>query len=376
MPYFSSANEVSSGFYRPGYKFILTDPFGRFIQILPILSCSYAGAVNQVGNMTLNLPGSINRNILQDNYRIEVWRSIENVNRLDMETVWIIKAVNLVFDERGQKLWEVMAQTLNVIIQSRIVAYVQGSSQASKTDNSDDMMKAIMRENLGSSATTGRNISAYLSVQADVGLGVSISKAFEYRPLMDIFTEIVESSLNTATPVFFDIVMNNQTAEFRTYINQRGFDRRAGQPGAVTLSPGRMNVGTYKVTQDFTEEATFVYCFGPGQLGARIITTASNSARIARSPFGRIERKIDGSNEANSTQLQEEANAALQFYRPRTIVEGSIRQTNQTIYGKHWGMGDQLTFKPQSDWAIDVRVDAVQVDISEQAENIQAYFRG
>lgn len=379
MPYFSSSYECPVGFHRPGYKILLKNAYDQFIMILPWVNVSYAGAVNSVGNMTLTIPARlIPKEVVQDNYRIEVWRTVEGNTRLDLDTAWIIKGIKLILTEQGQYAWELNAQTLLVILRSRIVAYNQSTAQAAKSDNTDDMMKAVMRENFSSSATdTDRRISTtYLSIQADVSLGGTIQKAFEYRPVLELFTEIAEASIATAQPVFFDIILNGSTAEFKTKVYQWGQDRRSGQSGALVLSPERLNVGPFTITDDYTEEATFIYAFGPGNLGARMIATAENATRVAKGPFNRIEKGIQGSNDANATRLTEEANAELQLNRPKRVVEGSIRQAARCVYGKDWGMGDRMTFKPRSDWSFDVRVDAVQVAVSESKEEISAYFRG
>ena len=219
-------------------------------------------------------------------------------------------------------------------------------------------------------------MSAYLSIQADVSLGATITKAFEYRPLIEVFSEIVEESLATASPVYFDIVLNNQTAEFRTYVGSRGIDRRVGTASPVILGPAYANVGPYTITDNYEDEYTFTYIIGPANLNARMIVTASNATQIARGPWGRVEMATNSSsNNPTANNLTQEANATLQLGRLRTVVEGSILQTPSSIYGRHWKMGDILSFKDR-DRTFDVHVDAVDTSISESKVEVQAYFRG
>lgn len=380
MPYFISSTQASGGYFRPSQTIRLKNVIGNPITTLPFFSLDCARSVNSVGGMTVTVPATYPYQMFAVDNRLEFWRTIDGTNTsLEMDTAWLIKSLKLMHEPEGRAYWEIQAEDFKTIVRSRIVAYNQGTSGAKKTATTDNLMKAVARENLGSSATVGRNISTYLSIQADQTLGASITKAFEYRNLDELFGEIVEASLATASPVYFDIVMTGATGntpEFRTYVQQRGSDRRAGRAGALTLSPESGNVGGFSVTDSYLEEATFVYALGPGNLGARMIGTASDATKIARSPWGRIETKVEGSNDPVTANLTEEANAALQIARPRKIVEGTILQNTRTQYGRDWKFGDRMTFRPNSLWSFDVRVDAVHLTISEQRETVDAYFRG
>ena len=64
------------------------------------------------------------------------------------------------------------------LLERRIVKYTAGSAEASKTANADNMMRAIVRENFGSGAGSGRDWSSYLTVEADTSLAPSVSKSF------------------------------------------------------------------------------------------------------------------------------------------------------------------------------------------------------
>lgn len=380
MTYFLSSTQAPGGYFRPTQVVRLKNVIGSYISTPQWFSLDYARSVNSVGGLTVTLPSNIPYQQLAVDHRIEVWRTIDGTKTsLDMDTAWLIKSIKLTQESGGRTYWEVQAEDFKTIIRSRIVAYNQGTSGAKKTATTDNMMKAIMRENLGSSATAGRNISSYLTIQADHTLGASISKAFEYRNLDELFGEIVEASLATASPVYFDIVMTGATGdtpEFRTYLQQRGSDRRAGRANAIILSPGNGNIGSFSVVDDYTQESTFVYALGPGNLGARMIATANDATKIARSPWGRIETRVEGSNDPLTANLTEEANAALQIGRSRKVVEGSILQNTRTQYGRDWGFGDRMTFRPTPGWTFDVRVDAVHITASDQHETVDAYFRG
>lgn len=380
MPQFLSSRQAPNGYFRPNQVIRLKNVIGNPIATLPFFSLDCARSVNSVGGMTITIPSTYHYSMFETDNRLEFWRTIDgSQTRLDMDTAWLIRSLRLVREAEGRSYWEIQAEDFKTIVRARIVAYNQGTSGAKKTATTDNMMKAVMRENMGSSATAGRDISAYLSIQADTSLGLSITKMFEYRNLDELFGEIVEASLATAAPVYFDIVMtgaSGNTPEFRTYVQQRGNDRRAGRSGAIILSPSSGNVSAYSIVDSHIDEATFVYALGPGNLGARMIATASNATRIAQSPWGRVETKIEGSNDPTSTGLTEEANAELQMLRSRKVVEGTILQNTRTQYGRDWGFGDRMTFKSPNFGTFDVRVDAIHLSVSEQRETVDAFFRG
>jgi hypothetical protein len=378
MAVFLSSRQCVNSYFRPQQTVRLKNVVGNPIQALSWFSIDYARSVNSVGGMTLVLPKSIPYQMLTVDNRIEVYRTIDGSSTtLDMDTSWLIKSIRQVYEESGKQYWEVTCEDFKTIIKSRIVAYNKGTAQARKATYSDNLLKAVMRENIGSSAISGRNISSYLSIQADSSLGAVIYKEMEYRNLDEIFGEVIEASLATSKPVYFDIVMTgstNATPEFRTYMYQRGDDHRAGKTGAIILSPGNGNVGPFSVTDSYIDEATYVYAIGPGNLGAIMIQAASDATKIGRSPWGRIEKTVNvNSTEAN--MLTEEANAELQLSRSRKVVEGSILQTSRYQYGRDWKFGDRMTFNPQPNNSFDVRVDAVHVSVSQQQESVESYFR-
>lgn len=111
------------------------------------------------------------------------------------------------------------------LLRQRVVAYANGTGQAAKTLQADDMLKALVRENF-----TGDRAVTNFMVQANKSLAPTISKEdMAWRTLLIICQEIAQASAENGTPLYFDIVADiGRNLEFRTYIGQRGRKVKAG----------------------------------------------------------------------------------------------------------------------------------------------------
>jgi hypothetical protein len=109
------------------------------------------------------------------------------------------------------------------LITRRIVPYAAGTSQASKTTPTaaDDLIKTVFKENAGSSATdANRDLSAYISVQANLTLGQLITKNFAWQQLLSTLQAMAQDSTIKGTYIAFDIVAlggGTNGFQFRTY---------------------------------------------------------------------------------------------------------------------------------------------------------------
>src|SRR3990172_11852280 len=196
------------------YQVALLDQYGIVLTQLEVFSSlDYTRIVNSVGSLVVTIPNIYDQylfsgtDIIRDN-RIEVYRRIGGGSFYrDMETQWLAVKGNKILNERGERLTKITCVDLMQLLTRRIVAYNSGAAQASKTDQADDVMKAIIRENFGSLATdTSRSWLTYLSIEANFGLGQSISKAFSRRKVLTVLKELANASYQAGTYVAFDIV--------------------------------------------------------------------------------------------------------------------------------------------------------------------------
>jgi hypothetical protein len=158
-----------------------------------------------VGSLSISLPYSKYASLLYDltgelipDRRIEVRRSINGaLPYLDGETVWFVRYAS----DNLDGILTLQAQDTMGLIARRIVPYAAGTSQASKTTPTaaDDLIKTVFKENAGSSVTdANRDLSTYISVQANLTLGQSVTKNFAWQQLLSTLQAMAQDSRSKA----------------------------------------------------------------------------------------------------------------------------------------------------------------------------------
>ena len=144
-----------------------------------IKKLKYVRSVNAIGAMVATVPM---KDYTPDDFSpcvvLEIWREHNREISLQNETAYFLQRWRF-YRDGDEKLIDLVALDANWLLDTRIVAYDAGTSQADMTDNADDMIKAVVKDNLGTDAVTARQVSE-LSIQGDLGDGQSISKAFSY----------------------------------------------------------------------------------------------------------------------------------------------------------------------------------------------------
>lgn len=365
------------------YSIYLCDPYGvRLGDASGFISLKYSRVVNDIGTMTLVLPGDFNSLLIRaPDGRIEIWRRLPDMGRevLETETTWLIKKVTNSRDDRGRETITIEADTPLCLLREpgRFVNAASGTASALMTDALDDMAKAVVRQQAGSQAAASRNYSGLLSVAPDLSLAPSDTKAFAWRDVLKVLQEIANASAEQDVYLAFDIVAPTPDAlEFRTYIGQRGVDHRfPGGLNPVIISPDFGNMGAYDLSTDWRNEVTAAFTGGRGEGSARLTASAVDSVRVGMSPFGRRERFVNATQYETSTGLQAEAEATVRQGRPKQIFRGKILDVPDTRYGVHWAWGDYVTVQAAQQ-SFDARIDAIEVSVERGKETITAWVRG
>src|SRR5262245_25697899 len=125
------------------YSVYLDDPFGtRLADASKFLTLSYTRVVNDIGSLTLVLPGNFPTQYIRiPDRRIEVWRALDSGREyLETGTIWLIKKVTQKLDRRGLQTIILEATTPLSILREpgRFVNYAAGSAQASYSAASAD----------------------------------------------------------------------------------------------------------------------------------------------------------------------------------------------------------------------------------------------
>jgi len=335
------------------YEIWLDEPNGNRICLLDTVSgFEYSLVANDPGWFALSLPGTfdLNKIYLPDGI-VEIWRGF-GPGTLHLESAFFIRKRQR-GSKDGKRFINIAGPGVTELLLRRIVAYAAGSAQADQTDNTDDMLKEVVRDNLGADAAAGRTITGVgegFTVQANIGGGPSVTKAFAYKNVLQVAEELADTSQTGGTELYFDIVPSITNAgriafQFQTFINQRGMDRTADSESPIFFGEEWGNLQNPLYDEDYTNEKNYVLVGGPGEEAARETTEVSDTARIGASIWNRREGFKDARNtEPGDTAARTtEGNEMLNANRPRLRFSGDIVETEACRYGRDWAFGDRVT---------------------------------
>jgi hypothetical protein len=361
----------------------LRDPFGSLQTIISNFSrLEYGRAENKVGFLTLDLDPNANPALLslfRVDAILEPWRQVgANAPYLDGESVFFLRKKGRAIDGQGREVIRLTAYDANYLLDGHNAAYSAGAAQVTKASVAlDNMMKAAVRENLGALATdTTRDLSARLTVQADLTLAPTSNKDFSRRQILTTLQEMANDSLQKGTYLAFDVVyVSPGVLEFRTYTGQRGVNHGRTSGNQVLISRERKNFELPELIEDHTEEYNYIYAGGQGVGSDRVICTATNAAAVGLSPWNRREKFIDARNTATTASVQAEADAGLQANRARKTLTGEIIDTAGCLDGVHYRWGDVVYAEAWGD-GFDAHLNALHVTIENGRETRVNQIRG
>lgn len=340
---------------------------------------SYARRLNHIGSLELTAPRELIPAAISEgdatrlrDYRIVVRRLRDDgSSEIDMSTVWFVRYMKRSLDRKGETI-TLHAFDATHLLKRRIIAYAAGSAQSSKTGAIDNMMRAFVRENLGSSAGTGR-VLGDLFIGPDRSQAPTGSKAAAWRNLHDTLLDLANDATARGAWLGFDIVADSASAlRFDTYVGRRGSDKRQ----ILNIGPGFGNLVGASLVFDAREELTFITAGGQGEEELRELGTASDPIRIALSPYNRLEgfRQATHIEPPAGTALTDEARSLLHERRPAYFFEGTLISTDAAPYGDAFVLGDEVRVSA-FDLSLDVLVEAVKVAATPTRTDVQAHLR-
>lgn len=330
-------------------EIVVRNPEGvRLGSIDKVISCEYGRSVGYPGSAVLSVNlGDLPYSLRKRDTRIGFWRDVGGGRTvLDTDTEFLVRGSNIKRTPDGTPRLTVRAVSAVDLLRRRIVAYAAGSSRAEQTGPIDDIMKTVVRENLGASATdVARRLDPkYFTVATNDSLGVSITKAFARRNVLELLRELMLSSLNDQPPIFFDVVRSSALAyEFRTYAGQRGIDRSGGN--AFVFSSEHANLSEEEIDLDAREEVNVAYAGGQGQKADRAVVEYADPERVLASPFNRCEAWVDSRDATKTSVLTADAKSRVRQGRSRIRVLGRLLSVPGSRYGVDWGFGDKVKGK-------------------------------
>jgi hypothetical protein len=355
------------------------DTDGNLLEVITaFVRLSYVRAENTVGAMTLTIP--IKNHTYEDfavNQVLEVWRGKRGSMELQNETAYFLRDWEFYSNRNGEHLIDLYGLDANFILETRIVAYASESAQSKMTDYADDMIKAIVTDNLGGDAVSARQLST-LTIAPELSASVEVDKGFAWRNLMGVCREIAETATESGTYTAFDVVRVGVN-EFRlvTYTGQRGINHGAGSSDIRLVGEAYGNLSDAKLGTHHIEEFNYVYAGGQGQQDARIIQEASDTERInAGSPYNRLEIFHDARHCETTDSVSAEAESALRMYMPKKIISGNLVDTPGMQFGVHYGFGDIVSVQAFGHSA-DCHISSLKMDVdANNNETLNIKLRG
>jgi len=332
----------------------LDDPTGVRLEALDyITGFEYAKIKNAPGPVRLTLPARFDRSLARLDNIIEIWRGYDP-GSLKLDYCGFVRG-RVFGDSAGQKYTELYGYSPLDLLRRRIVANAAGSAEAEMTDYADDMIKAIVTDQLGADAAADRDLTSVgggFTVQADTSDGQSITKGFAYKNVLEICQEICDASAQAGTRVYFDVVPVVSSSvtgmlafQFRTYTDYRGDDRTwdSDSPLYVGAEWGNFQNGMYG--EDYSELKNYVYALGQGEGVVRDIEEAEDATSEGLSIWNRCEGGKDARHiEFGDTDgLTAEAYTYLEEHKAVTSFDGEVVETPSFRYGKDWNFGDGIT---------------------------------
>lgn len=340
-------------------------------------SLEYIKSQNAIGSLVVDLP----RGLMQyDQFSVgdifEVWREKGGILELQNEAAYFLQNWEFWTDSEGAEYIRLTAFDANWLLDTAIVWGYAGSAAGEMTDYPDDMMKVIVENELG--ATSGVTSRTKLTCAPELSAGgAQFTKAFAYRNVLTVLQEICETAHENDVWLGFDVVRTAPgTFEFRTYTGQRGQDhgRASGDPRLVGRQYGNLSeasFGTYHA-----DERNVILVAGQGEGSAREWVTRSNATRYNASKWNRREYFKDSRDDSTTAALEADGDAALDEFRPRQVLTGTLHDTPGMQYNIHYWFGDILSVEAFG-YFVDCHVGSVRVKVNQDGgEQLDVRLRG
>lgn len=327
---------------QPEYQIELQTPEGKRIDFLTrVGGFEYTKSLMGDGDFSIALNPQFDFGIIREDLRVVFSRRPAG-GSLSIDFVGFVRDwdINQV---QGGYAYKIMGPSAKWLLGGRVVAYPAGSAQAEMTDEADNILLEIIRDNMGADATAARAYNAtYFTVQANASAGTPLAKGFSYQNVQDTIRAISEYTRQLTPAIYYDVVPNGDGFQVRIGVGQLGTDKSE----SVIFGPEYGNFQGGKLEYRSRDEVNFVYALGQGEGAARKVQTLEDTTRTGKSIWARRESAVEDTSATSNAALLSKAYQELIANRPHERVSGVIQSTSDTQYQRDWNMGDKvgLTF--------------------------------
>lgn len=334
------------------YSIRMWSPSGESIGPLRWKSFDCTLIERDIGYLTISLFPEYRDDLFQRDCRIAVLRAAEGVfiesGKLVGDTMWLMTQRKRVLNEQGQHTIVLACQHPNALLARRVVAYNEGSAEATKSDIGSDVLYDYINENFVAASVAARNLSTshfVLDARPSPTFGATLDIEGSYRSVADILQDAIQSSAAQGSYIGYEVYVPTPPGPFhcKLYSRVRGANRgfTSGQP--LILGPFTARMTRVDVSEDWGDVATVAYAGGAGNQDERVVSSAEDTTLSAQSPFGRAER-FESFNADDATILSMNAYKMLRDFRPRRNFNARIvpyaEQTSGAVYDVNYTWGD------------------------------------
>lgn len=364
------------------YLVWLTNDRGDWIQLLDPIEFEYSKVVGAPGFISCTVAYDEELfNTVQVDYQLHIYRAYEG-GASTLYNLYFIRNKSVTDFATNETFMVFRGTDVMELLNRRIVAYAADTAQALKTDNADDMMKEIVSQNLGSGASSDRDLTNNnFTIEADVSAGPSITKAFAWKNVLSTLQQIQQTTASEGTETFFgirinipDSVQGTPHLEFFTKTGQLGDDLRYQTGEFLGFSKELGNLSFAHYEEDHTGEANYVYAGGQGSGASRTIQEVSDDDRINASIWNRRELFANASGASTAAGVTGAGNERLNEKRPRKMLHADLLDTDETKFQRDWDAGDYVSVRAFNR-TFDEIIRVVSVKVEQNgAEKISARF--
>jgi len=354
--------------------YLTTDTGVRVLSLDAFKWFESSRVANDVGTLALSLQANFDVDEIKPDRMIQVWRAPIG-GTMSLWRSYFVR--RWIYATSGSKQSIVVyGYDPNILLKWRVVGYDAGETETNITDYADDMLKAMVTENMLGSAASARDWSAYISAETDLSAAPSITKEIQWRNVLEMCREICDASKEAGTLLWFDMAERGVTSGaisfiFRTFTNQPGRDRSSVKDVRVVFDQERGNMGNPEYEEDFTEEVTYVYAGGQGELDGRRMLEAENTARSGISVWGRKEAFVSATAQTSSDGTEQAAYSVLREGMPKRKFTSAVIDIDGSRFGRDWSFGDKVVARYRGN-EFDSIITMVNIRVENGRETISA----
>lgn len=331
------------------YEFWLCDDSGRKIILLDEFAyCNYARTTRGFGTVQIGFPLEKYKtaipNLFQPDWRIDIWRSPGYGFPKRRDASFFLRKF-LIYERKTDNLriLEYMGRSPSDLLRR----FSGQDSAQTVTDNIDDIMKDFAGR-VKSHWDGNVNTIGEFSVEADTGLGPSITYEYGIGVALDFIKELhdISLTLNLQTPatnrkIFFDVLEVDSgdgfNFLFKTFADRRGQDKTDG----LVFSPENGNLSEPIYYEDYFNYASDGVAINPGG------STATSQSPVSLSKWEEI-YAVELTGSAGPNAVQAVADRILSDHAPDKSFSAEFLNTPgssdqpRSLYGVDWDLGDTV----------------------------------